>query len=205
MQYKDFYNDDDLLLETKQELERNRLYVESLLNEGFADYAGKAIDYSAKAMSIIKKYGTKKVEAWFNRWFNKQKTDMGWVNDLPDCPCKLDMSGGEPKSPSKEFSGPSTILKQFLHPGAKWELRSKEGQQCCYDADGNLLTSGPGAGTADKESPASKLNSPFHFVADVLPFFIAYHLDKNTHGDHVDQYIEVRPPNVGQGCPVNAS
>ncbi len=202
MQYKDFYNDDDLLLETKQELERNQLYVEGLLDKSLKDYAA----YATKTMEIVKKYGIEKTKNWFNRWFNKEKQDIGWVNDLPDCPCKLDMSGEKPKSPSKEFSEPSTIKSQVLHPGAKWEIRSNDGQQCCYDEDGNLLTSGPGAGTADKVSPGFfNLKSPLHFKADVLPFLIAYYLDGNSHGKHVDQYIDVRPPNAGKGCPTNAS
>jgi hypothetical protein len=199
MKYADFYKEKDILFEIKQELTIEQLYVENLLKEGaFGDYIGKAIE-------LIKKSGVDKATAWFEKWYSKEKTDMGWINKLPDCPCKLEISNGEPKSPDKNFTGPDPILKQFLHPGAKWELRSKEGQQCCYDSKGNLLTRGYGAGTADKESPASKANAPFHFKSDVLPFFIAYYLDGNKHGNHVDQYIDVRPPNVGRDCPANAS
>jgi len=54
------------------------------------------------------------------------------------------------------------------HPGAaacfrKNAKKGKAGQQCCYSADGKLITHGPGSGTPDK-------NDPSHIAADVTPF-----------------------------------
>lgn len=44
------------------------------------------------------------------------------------------------------------------------------GQQCCYDADGNILEiPSPGAGTPDKVA-GSGLNVLFHLWEDVVPF-----------------------------------
>jgi hypothetical protein len=202
MKYKDFYNDKDLLNEIKQQIEPNQLPIERMINEGvFGDFAGKA-------MTLVKKSNPQKLITWFNQWFAQQKQDMGWVTKLPECPCEMKVVDGEAENPDpKNFKGPLTVTNQALHPGAKWELRSlgtDSGQQCCYDSSGKLLTSGFGAGTADKFSPA---NGPVaiarHFKDDVIPFFAALTLDGGRHGKNVAKYIEVRPPNDGENCEIN--
>lgn len=150
----------------------------------------------------------------FETWYQKEK-DTSWTNDLPDCPCKLDMSKATmrnlwmPGNPDPEnFVGPTilnTIATRIFHPGAKWDLRSKagekHGQQCCYDKNGELITHGLGAGTADKINPSTDKSG--HFKDDVKPFKLAQACDNDELGPATQKYIQVRPPNVGKGCKLN--
>lgn len=67
-----------------------------------------------------------------------------------------------------------------FHPGFYYELRKKSatsdsGAQATYDANGNIITSGLAAGTADKISPLS--SKAGHYRVDVMPFNWAYSLD----------------------------
>ncbi|MGD0900923.1 MAG: hypothetical protein ABR915_24080 [Thermoguttaceae bacterium] len=92
------------------------------------------------------------------------------------------------------------------HPGAVYELRTKNpekyggsGEQCNYDAKGNLITNGPGAGTADKSGPGVN-----HKQEDVYPFDWAYELDGNQYvGKYTNMYREVRPSNNKNNCTKN--
>lgn len=84
-----------------------------------------------------------------------------------------------------------------FHPGAEKCIRSQKNgngavQQCCYDKTGDLITSGPGAGTPDR-------NDPDHTTSDVAPFKWAIALGC------LDDYLERRPPNNGRGCDDNPS
>ena len=93
-----------------------------------------------------------------------------------------------------------------FHPGAAYELRKvgkdgKSGQQCNYNENGKLITTGAGAGSADKSSPAqSKLA---HKDADVNPALDAMFLDGNSrvpnpNGKYFQLYMKVRPTNNGK-------
>jgi RHS repeat-associated protein len=76
--------------------------------------------------------------------------------------------------------------QNHLHPGSKECFRQVlsspgPGNQCCYDSNGDLISSGPGAGTPDRVDPAIGEDScdncrwnlggvAGHIVWDVLPF-----------------------------------
>jgi hypothetical protein len=195
MNLQDFYNDKNISRQVKRELITENIF------------AKLGINLAQKATSMIKKYSPEKLQSYFNKWVDSQNQEgTGWTQKIPDCPCQLKVADDKAENPNpKDFEGPDPIQDQSLHPGAKWELRGKngdgQGQQCCYDATGKLMTHGFGAGTADKVSPAKSVKG--HFQADVLPFFIAYALDGNKHGRNVAKYISVRPPNTGENCPPN--
>lgn len=108
-----------------------------------------------------------------------------------------------------------------LHPGAVWDMRLKKrvgdfGNQCTYDKAGKLITGGLGAGTVDKryygevdydtfiefvniglERIVKTADKWRHFQHDVVPFWAAWILDGKTYGANVAQYLQVRPPHVG--------
>ena len=85
------------------------------------------------------------------------------------------------------------------HSGGVYELRqitTGSGQQCVYDKQGELITHGVGAGSADKVGPN---HSKFgHFDADVEPFAWALELDgckrrPKASGLYYRKTLEVRP------------
>lgn len=45
------------------------------------------------------------------------------------------------------------------------------GQQCCYGKDGTINT-GTNGGTADLIAPTNWKTIPFHFLVDVVPWFL---------------------------------
>ena len=116
------------------------------------------------------------------------------------------------------------------HPGGVYELRQRTpegyGQQCVYDKCGKLITSGPGAGSADKVSPEVKtpvmvyvpmfgpvvVGLPLrHFYADVQPFAWALELDgdrsnPNANGKYYQMYAKARPTiNPPEAIPVSGA
>jgi hypothetical protein len=100
-----------------------------------------------------------------------------WKDDLPECPLTED---GIDDSWSKD---PDAAIKKY-HPGAKacyrktaeeahhqdprWGSDLVAGQQCCYDCNGKLITTGAGAGTPDVCS--SEESVILHLGYDVIPF-----------------------------------
>jgi hypothetical protein len=97
------------------------------------------------------------------------------------------------------------------HPGTTYELRENTcenrgnscspGNQCTYDSDGNLLTTLPSAGTADRYSGGcgTLFNSP-HVSGDVDPYECAKKLDRRYGLRLVNFYYKVRPANGGKAC-----
>ena len=142
--------------------------------------------------------------ATFNRWYDREKNDLSWLDGLPDCPDKICVVSGEPiKCTNGEWSGFST--EPSYHPGAHWCMRSSNSfggaQQCCYNKKGGLIKSGLGAGTPDRAS-ASFWNFLWlnHYFKDVQPFEVAWRLDGGPPaGEFLNKYLEVRPPNQGGG------
>ena len=122
--------------------------------------------------------------------------DPGWKESLPDCPCTEAQAKASPK-----YEEASVGLKTY-HPGAHSAYRSAEptiyqhsvlgemhvGQQCTYDGHGNLITSGPGAGTPDSVSPES--SSRGHFFKDVATYNALGH----------QEYSQTWTPNQGNNC-----
>lgn len=98
-----------------------------------------------------------------------------WYEYLPSCPLKRPIS-----DTNWELEEDKNIVNCF-HPQATACYRSSRsydsvrgkdhGQQCCYDLEGNLIRSGPGAGTPDFKS-TSLSNTIFmrHLDLDVMPF-----------------------------------
>lgn len=122
----------------------------------------------------------------------------GWLNVLPNCPCThqetLDAPG--------VWYTSSSPFTQMFHPGATHDVRSvsgytsapgtSHGQQCTYDADGNLITEGAAAGTPDIQSPATNLSG--HQTDDVQTFqMLGWRI-----------YNQYWRPNNGNNCVDNA-
>ena len=93
-----------------------------------------------------------------------------------------------PKNPA--FKGMVSIkldpwwATEFFHPGAAqtWRILIKGqtvGNQCAYNCEGNLIPTGPAAGTADAETGLLP-----HLWEDVLPWF----------WKPLDKYHDERPP-----------
>jgi outer membrane protein OmpA-like peptidoglycan-associated protein len=125
-----------------------------------------------------------------------QEQYPGWMDVLPDCPCTDAQATASPLFTGRESAS------QTYHPGAATCHRSASsyssiagtahGQQCCYDAAGNLLTHGPGAGTPDFWAP-SGTNVLRHYSVDVQTFnALSWSL-----------YTLYWRPNAGPGCPRN--
>ena len=134
----------------------------------------------------------------FDEWLRLELADAGWLNDIPDCPDKICVKGGEPKDcDNGEWNGLGEASQTF-HPGAKWCMRSKEfgdsAQQCCYDENGDLMTDLPAAGTPDRVA-SSFWNGLYggHYSHDVQPYNLAETLGR------VSDYGKARPPSQGGG------
>ncbi|MEM9679447.1 MAG: hypothetical protein AAF901_03910 [Bacteroidota bacterium] len=116
---------------------------------------------------------------------------------LPDCPCNYDATidgktTSEPKGKWVDYGA----ADQRFHFGASYEIRwepdeSGSGQQCTYDENKNLITSGIAAGTPDKSAPSGVFNISIdtwnHYREDVLKWISV----------PCNEYLEKWPPNQG--------
>lgn len=163
------------------------------------------------------------LQDWLDREEKRDKSGelQKILNALPDCPCTLRkhcgttaiMGGGNyvwwqdwvlPEGWIWDFA--TWPINLNYHPGAAYCIRTHDPswfpttpqQQCCYDADQRLITSGPGAGTPD-------LNSPDHVNGEVVPFDCAHMLDgaNRTGGPYTNLVEKYRPPNTGVNCKDN--
>lgn len=138
-----------------------------------------------------------------------------WHEKLPACPCENpDLKGLKTNDGWAEDKG--NIQK--YHKGAAHCFRSypyvrtqagKSGQQCCYDAQGKLITDGSGAGSPDKVSTCKGEKSDGsmrvryaglwgHYFRDVKPW--------NKFGGEKGgwkEYNKLWKPNKGEGCAEN--
>ena len=142
-----------------------------------------------------------------------------WLDGVPPCPCNVNDALVE-KHQWTEDPVPQLHQPCSTHPNTlgctQWSLRSvpaqqpgasKEGgrnsgagvvstagNQCCYGQDGNLLTTGLSAGTADRFSPDPY--RPYlvvmHMLVDVLPFLTCCHLC-HRECEACSTYIRLRP------------
>ncbi len=138
-------------------------------------------------------------------WANMQPDPPTWVQGLPACPCQLALDqNGNPINPDPTVWG-NPHVPTCCHPGAAWCIRSDcpsiengPGQQCCYDASGNLITVGEGAGTPDMVAPCGLIGyDPQHIEVDVTSFRFC------KMAGMLDCYLRHRPPNNGTGCACN--
>jgi RHS repeat-associated protein len=140
----------------------------------------------------------------FNAWVALEQADTGWLSTISDCPDNIRIVNGQPQNCDQSQWKSFGAANQTFHPGASWCMRSNTssgpGQQCCYDSHGDLITSGLGAGTPDRQA-ASFWNGLYlnHYFHDVAPFNIAWQLDGGILGSHLRAYLAVRPPSQGGG------
>jgi|GEM_PF-2411703 len=139
---------------------------------------------------------------------SKPPKDKPWYEDLPPCPCTYKEAQDSAKRKGSGWSdcGPAN---QTYHYGAVNEVRwtpdkvGKPGQQCTYDAKGNLITSGIAAGSPDKTSPQgcgtkgmglnTALSFPGHLIKDMITFSSL----------PCWQYLKEWPANNANNCPKN--
>ncbi len=138
-----------------------------------------------------------------------------WYERLPACPCENPDKNGIVVNDgwAKDVGN----IKKY-HAGASESFRSYpaiktseglSGQQCCYGADGRLITGGSAAGTPDKvstckgEDTKGMMDTDYgslwgHYVKDVRPW------DRfgGEKGGWV-QYNQLWPPNNKNGCDSN--
>lgn len=148
-----------------------------------------------------------------------QKIDTGkkWYDKLPGCPCKNPDRNGVVLGDG--WAKDKANIKKY-HKGAAASYRSyppvktQEGascQQCCYDKNGDLITSGRGAGTPDKSSACKgednngAMTIRFfgligHYWKDVKPWAKFMKADSTTGWA---KYNSLWVPNNTNGCPVN--
>jgi len=118
-------------------------------------------------------------------WLQKEIPDKDWqreVNDKYKCPCHEDQITNVFSRETWWLRELSKYLPGFLdfslgkyHPGAKMCYRAGptangHGQQCCYDAAGAHINSGPGAGTMDRAFPLRRNLYKKHEELDVQPW-----------------------------------
>jgi hypothetical protein len=100
------------------------------------------------------------------------------------------------------WDNPLSMHLLGYHPHAAYGIRKKaengdSGAQAMYDENGDIITGGLSAGTADRVS--TQASGSGHRAADVEPFNQAYALDQYYGGDKFRRmYIEVRPPNTSK-------
>lgn len=153
------------------------------------------------------KYGD---QAVFDAWLNQEAKSTEWRNSLPECPKCINVDTLE--APSSEWERPHARDRMYnpdkYHPEAAYEMRTAHpnefgaGNQCIYDENGCLISSGVSAGTTDrKQAPLSRwegikdfFSRSGHIANDVRPYDWAYRLDGNTHGKNVMEYLRLRPP-----------
>ena len=166
----------------------------------------------------------------FDQWKRDNPVNPTWDDKLPACPCSpwatrtfCDASGGfyqvkdeyipdgwEDDLGCRGFTGMvcnwAQGLRPSTHPGAARCIRSnfttgQPSQQCCYDSRGNLITTGVGAGSPDR-------NFPNHQRSDIDPWICAAELDGNPEeikdGPHMREYLARRPANNSNGCAANS-
>ncbi|AQT68440.1 RHS repeat-associated core domain protein [Anaerohalosphaera lusitana] len=158
----------------------------------------------------------------FKDWLDGPHPDFEELNDLP-CPCELKICtipGGF--GAGQQYPVPPegwTVIEQLYyiaylgkyHPGANWDMRSKgcPSQQCTYDHNGDLITHGTGAGTADAHNATRCSHSGGHKKHDKWPADWAMLLDgdsgkwPSSDGGCFKDYISKRPINNGNGCEQN--
>ncbi len=143
---------------------------------------------------------------------------LTWTEVLPRVYGMLETNNTDPEPPALECALwliPMNKVNHY-HPGMAHEMRTEalvsgtgQGHQATYDGGGALITSGLGAGTADRVAPIDAGSRVSHLSKDVKPFVRAAQLDGNpvmgtaffrnlTHplmhkGANLVKYLELRP------------
>lgn len=145
-----------------------------------------------------------------------QNPKHNWQTKLPDCPCMAPdkeetvLNDGWAKDKgdiNKYHKGASSSYRSY--PPVKTEF-GKSGQQCCYDENGRLITSGSGAGTPDKISTCRGENKKGtmklrlagiagHIKKDVKPWNKLIKENSNGWATYNKEWV----PNNGKNCTKN--
>jgi len=136
--------------------------------------------------------------------------DTSWAQNLPNCPCNIPIEPSGCPNPTGAGDGWSSP-ERTGHNGGSWEIRSMPnaagaGQQCVYDAAGNLINKGSGAGTPDRYSPNGFFYTIKHFIVDVLPYYqnlYKYGPNAAEIFDHRDHPVNPGADSNGYPCPLN--
>lgn len=136
----------------------------------------------------------------FDEWLRLERTRGAWWTSLPKCPSKLCVrKNGTPVNPDSAkwiVSASHSVTLERYHPGGAYELRSVPvghfGNQCVYDASGDLMRSFPSAGTVDYYAPGFSGVGIVdvlvgHYPHDVNTFELSRTLNR------ISDYYSVRP------------
>lgn len=143
------------------------------------------------------------------------ESEYGWTESLPPCPCEnpdfngVKLNDGWAKDMGnieKYHKGSTACYRSY--PYVRTNV-GKSCQQCCYDANGKLITEGSGAGTPDKVSTCSgeKTDGSMrvkssglwgHYFKDVRPW-------SKLGGEECGwkEYNKLWVPNKGNNCESN--
>jgi RHS repeat-associated protein len=127
-----------------------------------------------------------------DEWLRLERLNQDWLKELKPCPCS--MYDGDPG----DWTPPEKASQRY-HPGGTWATRSKNatpgrhGNQCVFDASGNLISSAPAAGSADYYAPVGASGIYSHVMHDVNPYKAA------ERADRISEYFSVRPV-VSEPC-----
>jgi len=153
----------------------------------------------------------------FMRWVTDETDSLAsWVSKIKPCPCTLkcklkycDGTIEEQVICKTRPQGFGLATQTGTHPGSEYDYRENScengwdtpGNQCTYGADGRLLTTHPGGGTADRYGGGcGMLGNPNHLSEDVIPWQCAQSLENRGHHDVMGAYERVRPINGGKPC-----
>lgn len=160
----------------------------------------------------------------FDAWYAAESTAAGkaWFAELPSMPASLEVAPSllapdrNYPSSARLYYDPTTAAS-YMHPDARFELRSKptpggHAHQVCCTSSGGLILSSVSAGSADKRASfhfPDVMDPQPHVDADVTPFVWALQLDGNPcdrpplsatlskpmlhQGTNLDKYFECRP------------
>jgi hypothetical protein len=148
------------------------------------------------------------VKAVYRYWgMSMNRLYPDWADKIPVCPLLANQAEERFNDCRGVAWAQSNSLLGIYHPGAAFSVRSAEptyityqtllgpiryghGQQCTFNTDGELITSGRGAGTPDFFSPATSSGFILHLIYDVLPWWFL--------GD--EEYKRYWIPNGGGSC-----
>ena len=136
--------------------------------------------------------------------------DTSWAQNLPNCPCNIPIEPSGCPNPTGAGDGWSSP-ERTGHKGGSWEIRSMPnaagaGQQCVYDAAGNLINKGSGAGTPDRYAPNGLFGTIKHIIIDVLPYYqnlYKYGPNAAEIFDHMNHPVNPGADSNGYPCPQN--
>jgi len=145
--------------------------------------------------------------------------DVQWFNRLPDCPCEMESRIHDTREGCGKWQVCPEASEAF-HFGAAFELRwvpdeeNLPGQQCTYDINKKLITSGIAAGSPDLASPGGcgygdLINSAGVFLfcnfSDHCEMDVEPWKSGNSSSIPCWQYLRDWPANQGSSCSTSSN